>query len=216
MIDGSWLGEVAAGQHPGAKQAQKRAKQVVEAQKEAGQLAFSLFDDEFRQTTSNALVSIAAIERNPGITIEDVKAQETTYEELRLRFSEKYLYLANLGAALYYDLDISSDLWRPLVDYALGKSTLHPQSPQFDLWLNEAIAIAGTGEGSDATLTFGQRRPAPRRRVARADCAYRYLEDAGARPSHGAAPQCRWRRTRGHNRARGRAKSRFRLPDRIL
>src|SRR5438876_8595770 len=36
---GSWLSEVAAGQHPGAKQAQKRAKLAAKAQKAAGQLA---------------------------------------------------------------------------------------------------------------------------------------------------------------------------------
>ncbi len=139
---GSWLSEVAAGQHPGAKQAQKRAKQAVEAQKEAGQLEFSLFDDEFRQTTSSALDSIAAIEHNPGVTIDDVKAQEASYEELRQLFSEKYLYLANLGAALYYDLEISSNVWRPLAEYALGKAVEHPQTPQFETWLDEAMALA--------------------------------------------------------------------------
>lgn len=139
---GSWLSEVAAGQHPGAKQAQKRAKQAVETQKEAGQLAFSLFDDEFRQTTSSALDSIAAIEHNPGVTIDDVKAQEASYEELRQLFSEKYLYLANLGAALYYDLEISSNVWRPLAEYALGKAVEHPQTPQFETWLDEATALA--------------------------------------------------------------------------
>ena len=139
---GSWLSDVAAGQHPGAKQGQKRAKQAVEAQKEAGQLAFSIFDDEFRQTTSSALDSIAAIEHNPGVTIEDVKAQEAAYEELRQRFSEKYLYLANLGAALYYDLEIYGDVWRPLLDYALGKAAIHTQSQQFEAWLDEAMALA--------------------------------------------------------------------------
>ncbi len=139
---GSWLSEVAAGQHPGAKQAQKRAKQAAEAQKEAGQLTFSLFDDEFRQTTSSALNSIAAIEHNPGATIDDVKAQEAAYEELRQHFSEKYLYLANLGTALYYDVDISSDIWRPLAEYALGKAVEHPQTQQFETWLDEATALA--------------------------------------------------------------------------
>jgi len=140
---GSWLSDVAAGQHPKTKQLQKRAKQLEEAQKEAGQLALSLLDDEFRQNTSSALDSIASIERNPGDTVEDVKAQEAAYEELRRRFSEKYLYLANLGAALYYNLEeVGSDVWRPLADYALGKAVEHAQTPQFENWLDKATRLA--------------------------------------------------------------------------
>ncbi len=80
-----------------------------------------LLDDDFRQHASSALHAIAAIEANPGITISDVKAQEAAYADLKRRFSEQYLRLANLGAALYYDLNVSSDLWRPLANYALGK-----------------------------------------------------------------------------------------------
>jgi type I restriction-modification system DNA methylase subunit len=118
---GSWLSDIAAGQHPKTKQLQKRAKQLEEAQKEAGQLALSLLDDEFRQNTSSALDSIASIERNPGDTVEDVKAQEAAYEGLRRRFSEKYLYLA---------------------DYALGKAVEHPQTRQFETWLDEATRLA--------------------------------------------------------------------------
>jgi hypothetical protein len=141
---GLWLSEVAAGQHPQAKQAQKRAKQAEEAQKEAGQLALSLLDDEFRQNTSSALDSIAAIEHNPGTTIEDVKAQEVAYEELRKHFTEKYLHLANLGSALYYNMEeISSDVWRPLADYAIGKAVEHPQTQTFENWLDAATMLAG-------------------------------------------------------------------------
>jgi len=141
---GSWLSEVAAGQHPQAKQAQKRAKQAEEAQKEAGQLALSLLDDEFRQNTSSALDSIAAIEHNPGTSIEDVKAQEAAYEELRKHFIEKYLHLANLGSALYYNMEeISSDVWRPLADYAIGKAVEHPQTQTFENWLDAATMLAG-------------------------------------------------------------------------
>jgi type I restriction-modification system DNA methylase subunit len=140
---GSWLSEVAAGQHPKTKQTQKRVKQAEEAQKEAGQLELSLLDDEFRQSTSSALDSITAIEHNPGATVEDVKAQEAAYEELRQHFSEKYLYLANLGAALFYNLDqVDSDIWRPVANYALGKAVEHPQLPQFETWLDEATALA--------------------------------------------------------------------------
>ncbi len=141
---GSWLSEVAAGQHPQAKQARKRAKQAEEAQKEAGQLVLSLLDDEFRQDTSSALDSIAAIEHNPGTSIEDVKAQEDAYEELRKRFIEKYLHLANLGSALYYNLEeIGSDVWRPLADYAIGRVVEHPQTQQFENWLDAATMLAG-------------------------------------------------------------------------
>ncbi|HAG97972.1 MAG TPA: hypothetical protein DCL75_03685 [Ktedonobacter sp.] len=57
---GSWLNEVAAGQHPGAKQAQRRAKQAEVAAQEAGQLSM-LADNEFRQSMREALTSIASI-----------------------------------------------------------------------------------------------------------------------------------------------------------
>ena len=100
---GSWLSEVAANQHLWTKQAQKRARKAEEVEKEAGQLSM-LSDDDFRLSMSVALNSITAIERNPGVTIRDVKAQEAAYNELRQRFSEKYQRLANLGAAMYYDL----------------------------------------------------------------------------------------------------------------
>jgi hypothetical protein len=139
---GSWLNEVAAGQHPKAKSAQKRAKQAEEAQKEAGQLALSLLDDEFRQDTSHALDSIAAIERNRGITIKDVKAQEAAYEQLRHSFSEKYLNLANLGAALYYNLEIGPDVWRPMAGYALKRNVEDARLQQFDSWLNQSTLLA--------------------------------------------------------------------------
>ncbi|HJT59404.1 MAG TPA: N-6 DNA methylase [Ktedonobacteraceae bacterium] len=142
---GSWLSEVAAGQHPKAKSAQKRAKQAHESeevQKEAGQLALALLDDEFRQDTSHALDSIAAIEGNRGITIKDVKAQEAAYEQLRRSFSEKYLKLANLGAALYYNLEIGSDIWRPMANYALQRNVEEAQLQQFENWLTQAIQLA--------------------------------------------------------------------------
>src|SRR6266704_3636680 len=91
--------------------------------RKAGQLTLPLLDDEFRQNTTSALESITAIEHNPGVTITDVKAQEAAYRELQQHFSEKYLSLANLGVALYYDLEISSDVWRLLADFALGRGS---------------------------------------------------------------------------------------------
>jgi hypothetical protein len=138
---GSWLSEVAAGQHPGAKQAQKRAKQAEEAALEAGQISM-LSDDEFRQSMSDALNSIASIEHSPGMTVQDVKAQEAAYEELRHHFSEKYLYLANLGVALYYDLNVSTNLWQPLADYAMSKAAEHAHVQEFEQWLDQAAQLA--------------------------------------------------------------------------
>jgi len=101
-----------------------------------------LLDDEFRQNTTSALESITAIEHNPGVTITDVKAQEAAYRELQQHFSEKYLSLANLGVALYYDLEISSDVWRLLADFALGRGSELTQSPRFKSWLDEANELA--------------------------------------------------------------------------
>jgi type I restriction-modification system DNA methylase subunit len=139
---GSWLAEVAAGQHPRAAQEQKRAQQSAQVAKEAGQLYF-FFDEDFRQTTREALDAIAAIEHNPGATLTDVKAQEAAYETLRQHFSDKYRHLANLGTALYYDLEVSRELWRPLADYALGREVEHPDLLQFDNYLDAATALAG-------------------------------------------------------------------------
>jgi len=142
---GSWLDDIAAGQHPKLRQGQKRAKQAEQAATEAGQLAFTLYDESFRHNTQSALVSIAAIEHNPGITVNDVKAQEAAYEELRTRFSEKYLYLANLGAALYYDLKLGGDIWRPIARYALDSTldeSMLQQQQQFDTWLDAASTLA--------------------------------------------------------------------------
>src|SRR5712692_7942859 len=145
---GSWLEDVAAGQHPGAKEARKRAQQARAEQQQAGQLALSIFDEDFRHTTQEALYSIAAIEQNPGITIKDVKAQEAAYEGLRQRFSEKYQRLANLGAALYYDIEIGEDMWHPLADYALGKTgeqvqaQAQTQFEQFENWLATGNTLA--------------------------------------------------------------------------
>lgn len=141
---GSRIEEVAAGQHPRAKRTLKRIKLAEEAEKSAGQLLSPLLDDEFRQHAGAALDSIAAIEQNPGITIKDVKAQEAAYAELKQRFSEKYLLLANLGAALYYDLDIGSDLWRPLADYALGRGgeAAPALATQYARWLDVAGSLA--------------------------------------------------------------------------
>ncbi len=138
---GSWLNEVAAGQHPGAKHAQRRAKQAEEAALEAGQISM-LSNDAFRQSMSDALNSIASIEHSPGMTVQDVKAQEAAYEELRQHFIDKYLFLANLGAALYYGLNVSNGLWKPLSDYAVEKVVEHQQVQEFETWLDQATKLA--------------------------------------------------------------------------
>jgi Eco57I restriction-modification methylase/TaqI-like C-terminal specificity domain len=77
---------------------------------------------------------------NPGVTIADVKVQEAAYEELRKRFSEKYLRLANLGTAMYYDLGIDTKLWQTLADHALGKTII--QTPQLEKIVSQAMDIA--------------------------------------------------------------------------
>ncbi|HET9999400.1 MAG TPA: N-6 DNA methylase, partial [Ktedonobacteraceae bacterium] len=106
---GAWLEDVAAGQHPRARQAQRRAQEAQETRKESGQMTLELFDEAFQQTTRGALDSIVAIEENPGVTIKDVKAQEAAYAALRQQFIERYQRLANLGTALYYDLPVGPD-----------------------------------------------------------------------------------------------------------
>jgi len=136
---GSWLSEIATDQHPRAKQSRKRAKEVEEKAKEAGQLSL-LSDDDFRQSTDVALEAMSEIERNPAVTIKDVKAQETAYDELRRRFSDKYLRLADLGAAVYFDLEIDSNLWQPLADCASGKAII--QLPKLDMIYQKVVELA--------------------------------------------------------------------------
>ncbi len=139
---GSWLSEIAAGQHPGAATAaRRRARLDAEAAKEVGQLPL-LDDAAFRQHTSEALASIRAIEHSPGVTIKDIKAQEAAYAALRQHFSEKYLHLANLGVALYYDLAVPDALWRSMADYALGKNLNYVDPDQFESWLDRADQLA--------------------------------------------------------------------------
>ncbi len=138
---GSWLNQVAVDQHPSAKQARQHIQQTAVRAQEAGQLSM-LADEEFLHSMSSALASITAIEHSPGITLKDVKEQEAAYEELRQRFSEKYRSLANLGVAIYYDLTIGADLWRPLANAALGKTNGHQSLPEFATWLQEANALA--------------------------------------------------------------------------
>jgi type I restriction-modification system DNA methylase subunit len=136
---GSWLSEVATDQHPRAKQSRKRAREVEEKAKEAGQLSL-LSDDDFRQNTDVALEAISEIERSPSVTVKDVKAQETAYDELRRRFSDKYLRLADLGAAVYFDLEIDSNLWQPLADCASGKALI--QLPKLDTIYQRVVELA--------------------------------------------------------------------------
>ena len=95
---------------------------------ETGQLSL-LSEEEFQQSTSSALNFITSIDRNPGNTIQDVKAQEAAYIEQCQRFSERYRRLGDLGVAMYF-MDVDNKLWKPLADYALGKAIALP--PQFE------------------------------------------------------------------------------------
>ena len=146
-LAGSWLKDVAAGQHPGAKQAQRKAQEALEAEKAAGQLSL-LDDEEFRQEVGAALDVMSTIEQNPGITVENVKAQEAAYEQLRQRFTGRYLYLANLGAALYYNIEVGEDVWRLLANYALGKTDNYTpeMEARFTILLEQATKLSTGGK----------------------------------------------------------------------
>jgi type I restriction-modification system DNA methylase subunit len=146
-LAGSWLKDVAAGQHPGAKQAQRKAQEALEAEKAAGQLSL-LEDEEFRQEVGAALDVMSTIEQNPGITVENVKAQEAAYEQLRQRFTGRYLYLANLGAALYYNIEVGEDVWRLLANYALGKTDNYTpeMEARFTALLEQATKLSTGGK----------------------------------------------------------------------
>lgn len=101
----------------------------------------SLFDDDtFRQNLSTAIDLMWLVEDSPAQTIEQVKEQEQLFATMRQRLMGKYGKLADLVTASYYGVSIDSALWKPLVDFATGRTAIAPS--QFTQWLDTASTIA--------------------------------------------------------------------------
>jgi type I restriction-modification system DNA methylase subunit len=108
---------------------------------EAPKEQLSLFDDEaFRQSMTLAVNLMWLVEDNPAQTVAQVKEQEQLYAEMRAKLSGKYGRVANLYIAYYYGVPIDTALWKPLVDFATGRTDMG--FPQFKEWSDRADALA--------------------------------------------------------------------------
>ena len=102
-----------------------------------------LFDEEsLRQVMTTAVDLMWMIEVNPAQTIDAVKEQEQTYKEIRQKLTDKYSKLANIVSATHFGVPIDQTLWKPLSDYATGRTSIAP--PQFDAWLQSSVTVADT------------------------------------------------------------------------
>jgi hypothetical protein len=102
-----------------------------------------LFDEEsLRQVMTTAVDLMWMIEVNPAQTINEVKEQEQTYKEIRKSLTDKYSRLANIVSATHFGVTVDRTLWKPLSDYATGRTA--SALPVFDTWLQEASAVADT------------------------------------------------------------------------
>lgn len=121
-------------QFGGEKRRKKTSKPADEAQ------LSMLEDDAFRQSMSIAVGNMWVIEESPAASVEDVKEQERLYERLREDLTRRYARLADLSTATRFGVEVDPTLWKPLADYATGKTTFAP--PSFDAWLHEAREVA--------------------------------------------------------------------------
>jgi hypothetical protein len=114
-----------------------RKTKKVEAPREQ----LSLFnDDVFRQSMTTAVDLMWLVEDNPAQTVEQVKEQEQLYDTMHEGLIGKYGKLANLITSVSYGVAIDPALWKPLVDFATGRTTI--ELPQFKEWSDAAMAIA--------------------------------------------------------------------------
>ncbi len=109
--------------------------------KETPKEQLSLFDDEaFRQNISSAVDLMWLVEYSPAQTIEQVKEQEQLYTQMREKLVGKYGALADLHTAVYYGVAVDPTLWKPLMDFATGRTLSAPA--QFKQWLQDAATLA--------------------------------------------------------------------------
>jgi hypothetical protein len=119
------------------KKAQSRNGKTPDAEVSQG----LLFDEEsLRQVMTTAVDLMWMIEINPAQTIQDVKEQEQTYKEIRQKLTDKYSHLAHLVSATHFGVTVDPALWKPLSDYATGRSAI--TLPQFEAWLQSALNCA--------------------------------------------------------------------------
>jgi hypothetical protein len=121
--------------------AKKASRKRANATQSAEVAQPALFDEEsLRQVMHTAVDLMWLIETSPAQSVSEVKQQEQLYEELRRQLTGKYEKLAHLVCATQFGLTIDPTYWKPLADYASGRSPI--SIPQFDAWLREASRTA--------------------------------------------------------------------------
>ena len=119
-----------------AKSARKKKAAVEDT---SGQTAL-FADTDFTQRMAVAVGSMWMIEENEAVSVAQVKEQERLYADLRRQLIGKYGKLADLLTAQQFGLAVPSDLWKPLVDFALGRTLGVPKAISDLLVQAEAIA----------------------------------------------------------------------------
>jgi type I restriction-modification system DNA methylase subunit len=108
---------------------------------EAAKGQLSLFEDTvFQQSVTTAVDLMWLVQEGPAQTVRQVKQQEQLYEMMRQELIGKFGNLADLVVAVQYGVPIDTTLWRPIVDFATGRTD--PTAPQFEEWLDEAAMLA--------------------------------------------------------------------------
>lgn len=146
---GARLADLRLGTTSAKKVSRKRASPP--SQLETAQSA--LFDEEsLRQAMNTAVDLMWLIETNPAQHVSEVKQQEYIYSNLRQQLTGKYERLANLISATHFGVSIDPVLWKPLADYATGRTAIAPA--QFDAWLQAAGRSASTYHSFHWDLEF--------------------------------------------------------------
>ncbi len=124
---GARASELDAGITP--KKAKRRKQETAAA--EAGQL--SLLDDPaFAGAMMSAVGSMWLIEESAGRTVDEVKAQERIYEQVRAGLTERFALQADLVTAEGFGQSPERGLWRALADYATRREGGAFATPAFE------------------------------------------------------------------------------------
>ena len=93
-----------------------------------------------QQNIGFAVGSMERIEGSASDAAAQVKAQEALYTEMRRGLLGKYGRWADLVTAAHFGVEVSSELWTPLSDYATGRTIT--TLPQIARYLDDAETIA--------------------------------------------------------------------------
>jgi hypothetical protein len=133
-VGNSLVGARLADLRPGG--ARPRPGRKEREQLAAGQLSM-LEDDAFRHSMRVAVDSMSYIESSPAETVQQVKAQEGAYLQLREELTGKYERLANLVAATHFGVSVEPALWNTTAAYARDRGIVAPRQ------IREAVEAAG-------------------------------------------------------------------------